>query len=155
MANVLRRVFLVAAALTATLAATVAVLYAFNTAPAVPAASSDPDLPLVVKLHAQWCPYCLLQTNKWSRIERAYAGRVRFVVLDFTNERATERSRREAQRLNLGSFFDVYAGATGLIVVLDGRTREVLAEVGGNATLEEFRAAIETALQPRTSMLRQ
>jgi thiol-disulfide isomerase/thioredoxin len=143
----LRRLLQVVVLLTVALVGTVAVLYAANAAPAVaPVAAAATDKPLVVKLHAQWCPYCLLQKDEWSRIETSYAGRVNFLVLDFTNERATERSRREAERLDLGSFFDEYSGATGLVVVLDGRTKGVLAEVGGNQSFEAYRAAIDDAL---------
>jgi hypothetical protein len=84
--------------------------------------------------------------DEWDQIAQAYAGRVNLVVLDFTSEAATERSRTEAKRLNLGGFFEEYVGATGLVVVLDGRTREVIAEVGGNRSLEDYRGAIDAAL---------
>jgi hypothetical protein len=88
----------------------------------------------------------MLTKDEWARVERAYAGRVNFVVLDFTNEAASERSRVQAERLGLRQFFDDYGGATGLVVVLDGRTREVLAEVGGNAPFDDFQSAIDAAL---------
>jgi thiol-disulfide isomerase/thioredoxin len=130
----------------------VAILYAANGAPAVPALSAADAAsakPYVIKMHARWCHFCLLQKDEWSRIEQTYAGRVNFVVLDATNEAATERSRIEAERLNLREFFEEYNGATGLVVVLDGRTREVLAEVGGNAPFEEFQSAIDGALARR------
>jgi thiol-disulfide isomerase/thioredoxin len=132
------------------LVGTVAVLFAINAAPSVSATSvADPGKPFVVKLHARWCPYCLIQKDEWSEIETAYTGRVNFVVLDFTNERTTERSRSEAKRLDLVSFFDEYAGVTGVVVVVDGRTKEVLAEIAGNQTFEEYRAAIDAALAGR------
>lgn len=144
-----RRLLLATILTAAALAGTVAVLYASNGAPSVTPASNGTAMPFVVKLHARWCPYCLLQKDEWSQIEAAYAGRVNLVVLDFTNERATERSRAEAARLGLDGFFDEYAGATGLVVVLDGQTRDVLAEVGGNQPFDAFRAAIDAALADR------
>src|SRR5688572_8405483 len=146
----IRKLFVAAAAMAVALGATVAVLYVSNSAPVVPALSAAeaaaPTKPFVVKLHARWCPYCLLTKDEWARVEQAYAGRVNFVVLDATNEAAIERSRVLAERLNLRQFFDDYNGATGVVVVLDGRTKEVLAEVGGNASFEEFRAAIDAVL---------
>jgi thiol-disulfide isomerase/thioredoxin len=146
----IRKLLLTATLMAVTLVGTVAVLYATNAAPSVSAGSAaDSGKPFVVKLHARWCPYCLMQKDEWSQIEAAYADHVNFVVLDFTNERATERSRSEAERLNLLPFFDEYVGATGLVVVLDARTKEVLAEVGGNAPFEEYRAAIDAALARR------
>ena len=144
------KLLVAAAAMAVALSATAAVLYVSNSAPAVPtlsaAESAAPTKPFVIKLHAQWCPYCMLTKDEWARVEQTYAGRVNFVVLDATNEAAIERSRLEAERLNMRQFFDDYNGATGLVVVLDGRTKEVLAEVGGNASFEEFRSAIDAAL---------
>jgi thiol-disulfide isomerase/thioredoxin len=146
----IRKLLITTGALAVALSGTVAVLYISNAAPIVPAVSASEAAasmkPFVVKLHAQWCPYCMLTKDEWARVERAYAGRVNFVVLDFTNEAASERSRVQAERLGLRQFFDDYGGATGLVVVLDGRTREVLAEVGGNAPFDDFQAAIDAAL---------
>jgi thiol-disulfide isomerase/thioredoxin len=146
----IRKLLLAAALMAAAMVGTVAALYALNAPPAVPtlsaAAAAGSSKPYVVKLHAQWCPYCLFTKDEWSRIEQTYAGRVHLVVLDFTTEAATERSRAEAQRLNLGRFFDEYVGATGIVVVLDGRTLGVTAEIGGNRPFEDYRAAIDAAL---------
>jgi thiol-disulfide isomerase/thioredoxin len=146
----IRKLLVAAAAIAVALTGTVAVLYGINGAPVVPtlsvAEAAASAKPVVVKLHARWCPYCLLTKDEWARIEQAYAGRVNFVVLDATHEAAIERSRQEAERLNMRQFFDEYNGATGVVVVLDGRTKEVLSEVGGNAPFEAFSAAIDAAL---------
>jgi hypothetical protein len=82
----------------------------------------------------------------WSQIEETYSGRANLVVLDFTTDADTAASRAEAARLGLGTFFDEYAGATGTVVVLDGRTREVTASIGGSRDFAEYRAAIDAAL---------
>jgi thiol-disulfide isomerase/thioredoxin len=149
-AHMIRKLLLAAASIAAALVGTVAILYVLNAPPTVPTLSAADaaasSKPYVVKLHAQWCPYCILTKDEWRQIEAAYAGRVNLVVLDFTSEAATERSRAEAERLNLGPFFEEYVGATGIVVVLDGRTREVTAEIGGNRPLEDYRAAIDAAL---------
>ena len=146
----IRKLLVTTGVLVLALVGTVAILYAANGAPSVtPIAAADASAatkPFVVKMHARWCPYCFLQKDEWSRIEQAYAGRVNFVVLDATNEAAIERSRVDAARLNMREFFEEYNSATGLVVVLDGRTKEVLAEVFGNAPFEEFQSAIDGAL---------
>ena len=126
------------------------VLYLWNPPPAVPRISPEAvtsGRPFVVKLHAQWCPYCMLTKGVWGQIEDAYADRVNLVVLDFTNQENTAASQAEARRLGLEKFFDEYAGATGIVVVLDGRTREVRAEIGGSRDFAEYRDAIEAALK--------
>src|SRR5687767_4663720 len=80
-----------------------AVLYSLNTTPVVPQLATSEAVatgsPWVVKLHAQWCPVCMLTKSMWSEIEQTYAGRVRLAVFDFTDETTTAASRAEAERL--------------------------------------------------------
>jgi hypothetical protein len=133
------------------LVAVASVLYVRNATPTVPTISlveaADTRRPYVVKLHAQWCPICMLTKNVWSQIEVAYSGRVNFLVLDFTNQATTEMSRAQAKRLGLEKFFDENAGATGTIAVLDGRTREETASIHGIKGFDEYRAAIDASLR--------
>jgi thiol-disulfide isomerase/thioredoxin len=156
-APMIRRLLAAAALVTLALMGTVAVLVALNAPPAVPALTATTiagsPKPYVVKLHAQWCPYCMFTKDEWTQIEQRYGSRVHLLVLDFTSEAATARSRAEAERLNLGQFFDEYAGATGGVVVLDGRTLEVTAEIFGNRPFEDYRSAIDAALAKAPTVL--
>jgi thiol-disulfide isomerase/thioredoxin len=126
------------------------VLYARNSAPVVPPLSTadvaGTGKPYVVKLHAKWCPICMVTKGVWTDIEKAYGNRVNLVVLDFTNDANTEASRAEAKRLGLTKMFDEYGGATGMIVVVDGRTRDVVSAIKGSRDFSGYRAAIDAAL---------
>jgi thiol-disulfide isomerase/thioredoxin len=102
--------------------------------------------PWVVKLHAQWCPVCMLTKDMWSQIEQTYAGRVRLAVFDFTNEKTTAASRAEAERLGLGVVYDEAAFATGSVLVLDGRGQGIVAWINGSRDFADYRAAIDSAL---------
>jgi thiol-disulfide isomerase/thioredoxin len=137
-------------AIVVSVAAAGLVLYQRNTAPAVPAIApadlASGSKPIVVKLHAQWCAKCMVTKSVWSDIEKEYAGRVHLLVLDFTNDATTDASRKEAHRLGLERFFEEFSGATGIVVVLHARTKEVSAELDFNRELPEYRAAIDAAL---------
>jgi thiol-disulfide isomerase/thioredoxin len=144
-----KNVLLVTTSLVVFAAALAGFLYATNPPPVVARIADDANgsgKPYVVKLHAQWCPKCMLTKDVWSQIEGAYADRVNLLVLDFTDQANTDASRAEARRLGLEHFFDEFSGATGIVVVLDGRTREVTAEIGGSRDFSEYRAAIDAAL---------
>ena len=147
----IKKTLLVLTALVVVLVAFGFILYYTNAMPAVPAISDaeagNPSKPYVVKLHAQWCPVCMLTKDVWSQIEDTYSMRANLVVLDFTNQANTDRSRAEAKRLGLQMFFHEYSGATGTIVVLDGRTKEVTASINGSRSFAEYRAAIDAALK--------
>jgi thiol-disulfide isomerase/thioredoxin len=125
-------------------------LYARNATPTVPALAAAeaaaPGAPWVVKLHAQWCPVCMLTKGMWSEIEQTYAGRVRLAVFDFTNEATTAASRAEAERLGLDAVFEEAQVATGPILVLDGRSKSILAWINGSRDFADYRAAIDSAL---------
>jgi thiol-disulfide isomerase/thioredoxin len=149
----IKKIFLVALALTAALSVAAGVLYVQNQTPKPPAISSaeasDTSRPFVVKLHAQWCPVCMMTKSVWSQIERTYSGRVNLVVFDFTNDATTVATRAEAKRLGLEKAFDENAGSTGSILILDGRTREVTTSIHGSRDFAEYRAAIDESLQRR------
>lgn len=146
----MRRALVVVLAVTAALIGTGALFYARNATPTVPqisaAEAAATGAPWVVKLHAQWCPVCMLTKGMWSEIEKTYAGRVRLAVFDFTDEETTAASRAEAERLGLGAVFEEAGFATGPILVLDGRTKAIAAWINGSRDFAEYRAAIDSAI---------
>ena len=150
----IKKAFLIVSVLAVAAVTVASVLYVRNAPPAVPTISAveaaNTSRPYIVKLHAQWCPICMMTKTVWSQVEDAYAGRTNFVVFDFTNEATTDRSRAEAQRLGLEKFFDDHVGATGTIAVLDGRTREEAASIHGIKTFDEYRSAIDASLREVT-----
>jgi thiol-disulfide isomerase/thioredoxin len=140
-----------AAVVAISIAACASVLYVRNATPRPPSIASAeaarPTKPFVIKLHAQWCPVCLLTKGMWSEIAASYSGRVNLVVFDFTNRATTEASRAEARRLGLEQFFDENEGWTGTIAVIDGGTRKTLALIHGSRDFAEYRAAIDVSLR--------
>ena len=128
----------------------VALLVAANPAPEVPAISSDEaaetSQPFVIKLHARWCPVCMVTKDEWTALQNAYAGRVRLVVFDFTSDATTEASHLEAGRLGLEAVFEEYVGTTGTVLVVDGMSREVRHDLHGHLGEAEYRAALDQTL---------
>ena len=151
----LKKILIGAGVLIAVVAATGVFLYMGNAAPAVaavtPAEAADPNRPFVVKLHAQWCPICLVTKDVWYDLAAEYEGRANLVVFDFTDEASTAASRAEAERLGLGAFFAEYTGMSGAIAVIDGGSRETRALLGGNLAIDEYRTAIDASLTAAAS----
>lgn len=135
----------------ALLVAGVAVLIAWNAAPAVPTISDvearATTTPYVVKLHARWCPICMATKDEWAALQEAYAGKVRLVVFDFTTNATTDATREEARRLGLENAFTEYAGETGTVLVIDGASKAVLHALHGHRDIAEYRSAIDAALR--------
>jgi len=128
-------------------------MYRANAAPVIPPISAteaaNPSKPFVVKLHAQWCAVCMMTTSVWSQIQDQYSDRVNLLILDFTDEQTTDASRAAAERVGLGRLFEE-TGSTGVVLIVDGRTREVTASIAGRRDFAEYRTAIDAALS-RTS----
>jgi thiol-disulfide isomerase/thioredoxin len=146
----MKKIVFAIAATAVVLAAAAGGLYAWNRAPVVPPISASDvartDRPIVIKLHAQWCPKCLMTKGAWSQLQERYEGRVNFVVFDYTNQRTTDASEVEARRVGLGDFFKD-AGGTGSVIILDGRTRAVRAWISGVHGVAEYTTAIDAALR--------
>jgi thiol-disulfide isomerase/thioredoxin len=149
-----KKALLIAASLSVGVVGLASGMYATNRAPIVPevsaAEAAESGKPYVVKLHAQWCPVCMLTKAMWSQVETMYSTRVNLVVFDFTNQASTDASRAEARRLGLEGFFNENAGWTGTIAVLNGRTKDVTATIHGSRDFSEYRAAIDAALKGAT-----
>lgn len=150
----MRRWLLASAAVVGVTGGVIALLIWTNPAPRVPSIPVvDPArarAPYVVKLHARWCPVCMVTKDQWANVQAAYDGEVRFVVFDFTTGATTETSRAEARRLGLDAVFEDYVGETGTVLVVDGTTNAIRNSLHGNLELTEYRSAIDAALQAAT-----
>jgi len=146
----LKRIAIVVLAGFLALVGTGVAMYLVNAAPVAPPISateaSNPSKPFVVKLHSQWCHLCLITTSVWSQIEQEYGGRANFLVLDFTDDQTTDASKAAAERVGLGRVFEE-SGSTGVVLVVDGRTKEVTASIAGSRDVAEYRTAIDAALK--------
>ena len=150
----IKKILLAVSLLAVVLVAVASVMYVRNATPTVPTISAveaaNPSRPYVVKLHARWCPICMLTKTVWSQIATTYSGRASLVVFDFTNQASTDMSRAEAKRLGLEKFFDENVGSTGTIAILDGRTKQETASIHGIRSVDEYRAAIDASLRAAT-----
>ena len=125
----------------------VTVLILTNPAPDVsPADTRDTARPYVIKLHARWCVVCMVTKDEWADVERAYAAKANLLVFDFTTDTTTAASRARARELGLEGVFDEFDGTTGLVLVVEGRTKNVRHVLDGSRELAEYRAAIDDVL---------
>ena len=138
----------VAASALAVVGAAVAILVATNPAPSVGRGTWDAraTTPIVVKLHARWCPVCMATKDVWAGVAAEYAGRVRFVVFDFTSDGTTAASRAHARAVGLEPLFDDYNGETGTVLVVDGTSRDVKFRLHGDRAIAHYREAIDALL---------
>ena len=76
-------------------------------------------LPVIVKIHADWCVRCQAISETWHRIERDLADEARIVVFDVTDEARLEATREKAKELGLAKFFAESTSRTGSVAVFE------------------------------------
>ena len=131
-----------------------AFLYSRNTTPVVlgiaTSEAAAAGSPWVVKLHAQWCPVCMLTKGMWSRDRanlrrpRAARGVRRHRRGDLGGQPRRSRAPRARLRIRRSGFRDG----------LDPRARrpqqEIVAWINGSRDFAEYRAAVDSALATAT-----
>jgi thiol-disulfide isomerase/thioredoxin len=104
-------------------------------------------LPLVVKIHADWCGTCVKLNPTMAQLEEQLGGEARVVVLDVTDKDALEKSSARADALGIRAFFDEYKSKTGTVGVLRPGDPTPVAVYKGETEVAPYLAAVEKAKQ--------
>lgn len=108
---------------------------------------AEATVPLVVKIHADWCGTCVKLNPIMAELGEELGTTARLVVLDVTDKDAVAKSSAEAKALGISAFFDAYKSKTGTVAVLRPGTEEPVAVYKGELSKEPYLAAVEKALQ--------
>jgi thiol-disulfide isomerase/thioredoxin len=102
--------------------------------------------PVVVDIYASWCPACKNIAPTLSQLERQYAGKVHFVVLDVSNRSTTAQSEAKAKELGLSQFFAAHKTQTGSLTIIDPATGKILAQHRNNPNKSDYTKVLDSAL---------
>jgi len=111
-------------------------------APALALTESE-ALPLVIVVRADWCPSCRKIEPTIAALMREYEGRVRFLVLDVTDDAKTARSKVAAENAGVGKFF-AENEATGVVAIFNAKGR-LIGKLAGETDLTRYRDPLATA----------
>jgi len=99
----------------------------------------------VVKIHADWCGSCQATESVWERVRKEIGDRATVVKLDVSDRVEYNQSMTEARRLGIESFFQEYRSRTGVVAILDCRTREPVEILNGERDFEKYLQAVDKA----------
>lgn len=109
------------------------------------AQSTQPKL-MIVKFHADWCGSCRAMGPVLEDLTNKLDGTpVLFVELDFTNNTTRHQANLLANALGIGEIVK-NNNATGFLLVIDSKTKEVKAKLTKEQTVKEMVLIIETQL---------
>jgi thiol-disulfide isomerase/thioredoxin len=108
-----------------------------------PLAPSLQDKPLVVRIHADWCPACRATQPTIDALRAAYAGKINFVQFVVTNARTAAAAQALAERLGLEKFYQATKSATSTVAVIDPQNGKIYATLYNDGNLQDYRAAVD------------
>ncbi len=120
--------------------------YAQSTSVGGPLAKKLQGKPVVVDIYASWCPACKNIAPTLSQLQKDYAGKVHFVVLDVSDKVTTAKSEAIAKELGLSDFFAANKTQTGSLTIVDPSTGKILSQQRNNANKSTYTKVLDTAL---------
>ncbi len=118
--------------------------------------SADTAAPAViaVKFYADWCSSCKAMATTYKEFQAKFDTQpVLHVVLDHTREYDRQQSAYLATSLGLSKVWGKYANKTGFILLIDGKTREIITTLTKDHTLKEMGVALQQAVDKASSSL--
>jgi thiol-disulfide isomerase/thioredoxin len=102
--------------------------------------------PVVVDVYATWCPACQNIAPTISQLQKKYAGKVEFVVLDVSDKSTTIAAEAKAQELGLSKFLTENKTQTGSLTIVDPATGNILAQHRNNPDATAYTKILDAAL---------
>jgi thiol-disulfide isomerase/thioredoxin len=111
-----------------------------------PLAPSLQGKPVVVRVHADWCPACTATQATINDLKAAYGSQINFVQFDVTNAKTAAAAEAEAKKLGLEKFYNSEKAATSTVAVIDPRDGKVYAQLYNDGNIGDYKAAVNGAL---------
>lgn len=112
-----------------------------------PVAASLQGKPLVVRIHAAWCPACTATQPTIDRLNAAYAGKINFVQFVVTNASTAAASQTLAEKLGLERFYEATKAATSTVAVIDPQSGRIYATLYNDSNLADYEGAVNQVMK--------
>lgn len=101
--------------------------------------------PTVAFINSKECPVCAKVRPIIKDLEAEYAGRVRFINLDISDDKTKAESKKLARSVLLGQFFNLYSDSFPCVGIFDKQNRTIRELCGFNSK-EKYEGYIRKAL---------
>jgi len=101
--------------------------------------------PVVVRIHADWCPACKATRATYDRVVQTYAGKATFVTFDVTDAKTSASAEAKAKELGLSKIFEADKTKTSTVAVIDPKTGSIVASLYNDNEAADYAQAIDRA----------
>jgi len=107
---------------------------------------------IAVKFHADWCGYCKAMGDVFQEMQAKFDQQpVLWVTLDHTRENDRKQSEYLAHAMGMQEIWSEHGGKTGFILLVNGKTGEVMDRLGHELSLKEMGAKLAEAVDKASS----
>ena len=99
--------------------------------------------PVVVRIHADWCPACKATRATYEGVQKHYGDKATFVTFDVTDAKTAAAAAAQAQKLGLSKLFEADKTATSTVAVINPKTGVVSASLYNDNTPGDYAKAID------------
>lgn len=101
--------------------------------------------PVVVRIHADWCPACKATRATYDGVVQTYAGKATFLTFDVTDAKTSASAEAKAKELGLSKLFEADKTKTSTVAVIDPKTGSIVASLYNDNESADYAQAIDHA----------
>ncbi|HEY9688131.1 MAG TPA: thioredoxin family protein [Coleofasciculaceae cyanobacterium] len=98
--------------------------------------------PLLVGIHAAWCPGCKNIEPAMMTLMNEYKDAVQFVTLDVTDAKSTQESAKKAKSLGLSKWFEQNKTKTSTVAIMAPGNKKVVKTFMNNPDVHAYEATL-------------
>jgi thiol-disulfide isomerase/thioredoxin len=102
--------------------------------------------PLLVAIHADWCPGCKNIEPSMMKLMHEYQDRVQFVMLDVTDAKSTQEAAKQAKSLGLSKWFEQNKTKTSTVAIMAPGSKQAAKTFMNNPDVQAYEATLNSLL---------
>jgi hypothetical protein len=118
-----------------------------GSSPPAQSVSKGLNQPLVVLLKSDTCAVCKQIAPLLSRLNKTYQHRSQWVTLDVSNRKTLAQAEKQVKALGIEAFFEKYGNHTGIVAVIDPKSKQILTLLVAEEKPEKYQMALDQALK--------